>query len=96
MPESFQTIAPEESCSPVRVRAGVKVNRRNRRQVGGRLGAVFLGGNCRRTVPESLYATFFKETLTRVFSCEFCEIKDNFFIEHLRSFWFTIIQLQEA
>ena len=64
--------------------------------LGFGLGAVFLGGNCRRTVPESLYVTFFKENLTLVFSCEFFEIKDNFFMEHLCSFWFTINQLQET
>ena len=31
-------------------------------------------------------ATLLKETLTQVFSCEFCEIsKNNFFTEHLRA-----------
>ena len=38
-----QTIAPLESCPPVRVRGWVRVS-------FGVRGAIFLGGNCPRTV----------------------------------------------
>ena len=37
-------------------------------------------------------ATLLKKTLTKVFSCEFCEIfKNNFFTEHLRWLLFHLV-----
>ena len=60
IPEGIRTIAPEENCPPVKVRVWVRV-RVSFRVGGGE--AIFLGGNCPRTIPEKIVISIVEFTV---------------------------------